>query len=141
MGPGYKMAGSPLQREPGQENRHTNAANNTKVAEFDGLIHSREMFRARNKRWVTGYVVGSTERPPFTIEVKGRVAWALDRLNEVGAKGITPHTDPGPRWSAYVHVLRELGVEIETIREAHGEPFSGHHGRYVLRSIVLRVGL
>jgi hypothetical protein len=36
----------------------------------------------------------------------------------------------------YVHKLRQLGIVIETIREAHGGPFSGQHARYVLRSLV-----
>jgi len=44
------------------------------------------------------------------------------------------HADnPAPRWSAYVHNLRESGVEIETVTEPHGGDFAGHHGRYVLR--------
>lgn len=96
------------------------------------------MFRVRNIARGASYCVTPSDGEPFTIEVNGRDAWALDRLREAGAKGCTPRTEPGPRWSAYVHSLRQLGVEIETIHEAHGEPFAGHHGRYVLRSAVRR---
>ena len=31
---------------------------------------------------------------------------------------------------------RKAGIVIETIREAHGGPFSGQHARYVLRSLI-----
>ena len=73
---------------------------------------------------------------PFTIEAKGRDAWALDRLHEAGPKGCTPITEPAPRWSAYVHNLRALKVPIETLHEPHGGEFSGTHARYVLRGTV-----
>lgn len=73
---------------------------------------------------------------PFTIEAKGRDAWTLDRLSEAGARGCTPITQPAPRWSAYVHNLRGLGVPIETVREPHRGDFPGTHARYVLRASV-----
>ena len=76
----------------------------------------------------------------FTIEAKGRDAWALDRLREAGLKGCTPITEPAPRWSAYIHNLRALGVPIETVKEPHGGAFSGTHGRYVLRASVRKGG-
>lgn len=68
--------------------------------------------------------------------VSGRVAWALKCLIAAGANGCTPIDHPGPRWSAYVHNLRGLGLDIETVHEAHGGPFKGTHARYVLRSTV-----
>ena len=77
---------------------------------------------------------------PFQIYAKGRDAWALDRLREAGPKGCTPLDQPAPRWSAYVHNLRALGVPIETVTEPHGGEFAGHHGRYVLRAKVGKGG-
>lgn len=76
----------------------------------------------------------------FQIYAKGRDAWALDRLREAGPKGCTPIDQPAPRWSAYVHNLRGLGVPIETVTEPHGGEFSGTHGRYVLRAVVQKGG-
>ena len=76
----------------------------------------------------------------FPIHAKGREAWALDRLRAAGPKGCTPITEPAPRWSAYVHKLRERGVPIETLTEPHGGEFAGHHGRYVLRADVRKGG-
>lgn len=65
---------------------------------------------------------------------RGRVAWTLDNLIAAGEKGCTPIEQPAPRWSHYVHMLRKSGIEVETIDERHGGPFSGAHGRYVLRT-------
>ena len=70
------------------------------------------------------------------VPVKGRVAWALRHLIEAGSRGCTPIDTPGPRWSAYVHSLRQEGISVETFHETHGGPFSGHHARYVLKSKV-----
>jgi len=77
---------------------------------------------------------------PFDLYVKGREAWALDRLRWAGANGCTPIEQPAPRWSAYIHKLRALGVPIETVTEPHGGDFAGHHGRYVLRATVQKGG-
>ncbi|MCB1347228.1 MAG: hypothetical protein KDK11_00745 [Maritimibacter sp.] len=79
------------------------------------------------------YYITPDRGEPFRIVVSGRVRWALDQLRAAGETGCTPITKPAPRWSAYVHSLRLLGVDIETIHEAHGGEFSGTHGRYVLR--------
>lgn len=70
------------------------------------------------------------------ITVLGRERWALECLMAAGPKGCTPIMNPAPRWAAYVHGLRALGVEIETISERHDGPFAGIHARYVLRSHV-----
>lgn len=70
---------------------------------------------------------------PRVIITKGRDRWALEALMTAGPKGCTPLHNPAPRWAAYVHNLRALGVAIETITEKHGGPFAGHHARYVLR--------
>ena len=66
----------------------------------------------------------------------GRALWALNRLAEAGVRGCTPITEPAPRWAAYVHALRGLGVPIETINEEHEGDFPGMHARYVLRASV-----
>src|SRR2546423_8932370 len=71
-----------------------------------------------------------------TIVMRGRDAWALLELKVANDNGCTPIDHPGARWSGYVHKLRKAGIVIETIREAHGGPFSGQHGRYLLRSLV-----
>lgn len=70
------------------------------------------------------------------IVVTGRDAWALVKLAKAGAKGCTPICTPGPRWSAYVHNLRRMGFDIDTVTERHGPPFAGTHARYVLRDII-----
>jgi len=71
-----------------------------------------------------------------TIIVSGRDRWALEELRKAGARGCKPVENLAPRWSAYVHNLRELGVEIETITEPHEGDYPGHHGRYALRCAV-----
>lgn len=71
------------------------------------------------------------------LEAIGRDAWALRNLYRAGANGCTPIDTPGPRWSHYVWKLRQMGVDITTITEEHGGPFSGTHARYVLLSPIL----
>lgn len=66
----------------------------------------------------------------------GRYAWTLKELIDRGPKGCTPIERPAPRWSHYVHILRQAGLNIETIDEKHGGAFSGIHGRYVLHTPV-----
>ncbi len=70
------------------------------------------------------------------IVVQGRDAWCLWHLHRSGAKGCTPIENVGPRWSAYVHNLRKLGLNIETVYEQHGGPYRGNHARYVLHSTI-----
>ena len=72
------------------------------------------------------------------ITASGRDRWALECLIGAGSEGCTPIDTPGPRWSAYVHNLRGLGVPIETLHEGHGGPFAGNHARYVLQATVTR---
>jgi len=74
--------------------------------------------------------------PQFVVS--GRVAETLTLLIRRGPKGVAAFDFPGGpafRLAAYVHSLRELGLVIETKREAHA---GGTHGRYVLRSQVTR---
>lgn len=77
---------------------------------------------------------------PRVITLKGPDRWALEALASAGRKGCTPIHNPAPRWAAYVHKLRKLGVAIETITEPHDGPFPGNHARYVLQSRVIRAG-
>ncbi len=86
------------------------------------------------------FTIHPTNGSPFLVAVTGRERWALERLMAAGAMGCTPIVQPAPRWSAYVHDLRKLGVEIETVTEKHGGDYPGHHGRYVLRCRVTREG-
>lgn len=118
------------QAQPGQQNRSAEAAGTCNVANNKG----------QKKRGGVYYIAPHDGSEPFEIAVTTRTAWALDRLRAAGAKGITPKDTPAPRWSAYVHVLRKEGVPIETIREKHGGPFPGSHGRYVLHADVQKGG-
>lgn len=68
------------------------------------------------------------------ITAMGRDAWALLELLKAGEMGCTPIDHPGPRWSAYVFNLRQMGLVIETVHENHKGDFAGTHARYVLRS-------
>ncbi len=68
--------------------------------------------------------------------IGGRTRWALDRLITAGRRGITSMDNPAPRLAAYVFLLREIGLDIETITEPHAGDYPGHHARYVLRSSV-----
>jgi len=71
---------------------------------------------------------------PSECIIKGRDIWALRELVRAGAVDATPINYRGPRWSAYVHNLRAVGLYIETVRETHGGPYRGTHARYVLHT-------
>lgn len=119
------------QAQPGQGNRYAEAAGTAKIAQ-----------RTRREKRAGLYTIHPEDGgEPFTIEARGREAWALDRLIEAGQRGCTPRTEPAPRWSAYVHGLRGLGAPIETVTEPHGGAFAGTHGRYVLRARVVKGGV
>ena len=80
-----------------------------------------------------------TDGEAFQHTCGGRERWALESLIGAGPKGCTPIDNPAPRWSHYVWLLREAGIEIETIHEPHAGNFPGSHARYVLRSKVARL--
>lgn len=86
------------------------------------------------------YIIRNPKVEMSTISVSGRDEWALLALICAGEKGCTPIDNPAPRWSAYVHKLRNMGFDIETITERHGKPFPGNHARYVLLSKVTCLG-
>ena len=85
------------------------------------------------------YRVTPAEGEPFNVTVKGRPAWALGHLVAAGARGVTSLEHPAPRWAAYIHTLRGMGVPIETVHEAHKGQYPGTHARYVLRATVAEV--
>jgi hypothetical protein len=116
---------------PGQGGRSAIAAGTLDIAKSE----------ARRKDSGSVYEVIPTGGEPFTATVKGRPKWALKALIEAGARGCTAIQNPAPRWSGYVHLLRSMGIPIETIHEPHGGEFAGHHGRYVLQAQVRFVGL
>lgn len=120
--------------QPGQGNRYAEAAGALKIAQNE-FVWIRPRQRAKRELY---FIYPEDSGEPFTIKAQGREAWALDRLTEAGPKGCTPTEQPAPRWSAYVHRLRGLGVPIETVTEAHGGAFTGTHGRYILRARVVK---
>lgn len=76
-----------------------------------------------------------------TLVLSGRKAWALNELLQVGSVGLTTLSNPAPRWSHYVWLLRGDGFVIESEPETHGGPFAGHHARYRLASPVEVIGV
>ncbi|WP_271896284.1 winged helix domain-containing protein [Candidatus Phyllobacterium onerii] len=79
-------------------------------------------------------VVIDPDGQPITL--KGRYAWMMRNLIEVGDKGLTSIERPAPRIAHYVFWCRRLGFAIETIDEKHDGQFPGSHARYRLRSLV-----
>ena len=69
-----------------------------------------------------------------TLRLNGCGAWTLAHLIGARETGIIPLDSPAPRWSAYVHTLRKRSLDISTVDEPHACPYSGTHGRYVLRT-------
>ena len=129
MGGGHNKTPRGWRADTGQESHKANAAGTCKIAQPKGRAKTGGLYHITPES-------GDT----FAIHAKGREAWALDRLRAAGRKGCTPITEPAPRWSAYIHKLRERGVPIETLTEPHGGEFAGHHGRYVLRADVRKGG-
>ena len=74
------------------------------------------------------------EGKPITI--MGRNADTLEKLLDADERGLTTIEYPAPRVAHYIYRLRGMGFVIETIDEAHGGPFPGHHARYRLVSKV-----
>jgi len=82
----------------------------------------------------TVFTVTNPNGSTFRLTLKGRNRWAMLRLIEAGKAGCTPIKQPAPRWSAYIHNLRNMGVEIKTDIVRHGGTFAGNHGVYILLS-------
>ena len=73
---------------------------------------------------------------PRMINLNGRLGWTVTQLAKAGPRGLTAYECPAPRWSSYVHDLRNLGIPIKTEMEPHQGPYSGRHARYRLSSSV-----
>ena len=96
--------------------------------------------RSNQPQWGKAtFTIEPAKLPACSITIPGRDRWALECLMAAGDAGCTPIDTPGPRWSGYVHILRQLGVVIDTVTEPHAGPFKGTHARYVLRCAVGRV--
>jgi hypothetical protein len=63
---------------------------------------------------------------------KGRFAWMLASLIDVGDRGLTTIERPAPRISHYVYRLRRDGVGIASVEEKHAGAYAGRHVRYRL---------
>lgn len=70
--------------------------------------------------------------PSRTFELDGRLGWTMLQLSDSGALGVEAIKRPAPRWSAYIHKLRKMGFQIDTIMETHEGPYPGQHARYRL---------
>lgn len=123
MGGGQRKNPAQQELQPGLDIRYANAAGTPKLAQRKRKHHNGG---AR-------YCITSSTGDPFRMVISGRDRWTLEQLRQAWARGCTPIHSPAPRWSAYIFNLRKLGVEIETITEAHGGDFPGHQARYVLR--------
>lgn len=68
-----------------------------------------------------------------------RAEFFLEELLAAGPEGITTIDYPGVRAGDAFFKLRKAGVVIDTVYEQHGGKFAGHHGRYFLRSKIVRL--
>lgn len=75
--------------------------------------------------------------PPCMFKLQGRLGWTMAQLFNAGPPGVTTIEPLGSGWSAYVHDLRELGIQIETQMEPHKGAYPSHHARYRLACDVL----
>jgi len=80
-----------------------------------------------------------TDGTSYDFPVRGRNRWALESLIRAGRRGCTSFSHPAPRWSAYVHRLRQFGIKIETSMEPHFGDYPGTHARYVLVDKLVRL--
>lgn len=78
--------------------------------------------------------------PPRPLSLTKRAEFFLEEMMGAGDRGITTIDYPGVRVGDAIHKLRKAGVVIDTEYEQHGGEFAGCHGRYVLRSRIVRLG-
>jgi hypothetical protein len=76
---------------------------------------------------------------PVPLALTKRAEFFLEELLAAGSQGITTIDYPGVRVGDAIHKARRAGVHIETQYEPHGGEFAGNHGRYILRSKVVRL--
>ncbi len=74
-----------------------------------------------------------------TISVSGKQAIkTIKQLFRKGLRGLTAfEMPPAFRLAAYIHKLREIGIDIETKRERHE---GSTHARYILRTAIIAFG-
>lgn len=77
------------------------------------------------------------EITPLTLTK--RAEFFLEEMLAAGSEGITTIDYPGVRVGDAIFKLRKAGVVIDTAYEQHGGEFSGSHGRYLLRSRIVRL--
>ena len=76
---------------------------------------------------------------PIPLALTKRAEFFLEEMLAAGPEGITTIDYPGVRVGDAVFKLRKAGVNVETRYEEHGGDFAGHHGRYILRSRIVRL--
>ena len=81
----------------------------------------------------------SAPPPPIPLALTKRAEFFLEEMLSAGGEGITTIAYPGVRVGDAIHKLRKAGVVIDTTYEEHGGKFAGHHGRYFLRSRIVRL--
>jgi hypothetical protein len=86
-----------------------------------------------------GFVPDDLVGDPRPLALTKRAEFFLEKMLAAGSQGITTIDYPGVRVGDAVHKLRKAGIRIETQYEQHGGEFAGHHGRYILRSKVVRL--
>ncbi len=73
------------------------------------------------------------------LNLTKRAEFFLEEMLAAGSEGITTIDYPGVRVGDAIHKLRKAGVDVQTVYEQHGGDFAGHHGRYILRSRIVRL--
>lgn len=76
---------------------------------------------------------------PLPLVLTARAEFFLEELLGAGDEGITTIGYPGVRVGDAIYKLRKAGVAVDTVYEEHGGEFAGHHGRYFLKSKVVRL--
>ena len=66
------------------------------------------------------------------FNLDGRIGWTMVQLANAGLAGVAAYERPAPRWSGYVHELRQMGIPISTTMVRHGGRYKGRHARYTL---------
>jgi hypothetical protein len=84
-------------------------------------------------------LIDRAEPDPVPLALTKRAEFFLEEMMAAGNEGITTIDYPGVRVGDAIHKLRKAGVNIETAYEQHGGEFAGAHGRYKLKSKVVRL--
>jgi hypothetical protein len=73
------------------------------------------------------------------LKLTARAQWFLEELIAAGPEGCTTLAYPGVRISDCLFKLRRAGVDVTTEYERHDGAFQGSHGRFFLRSKIVRL--